>query len=364
MMPRPAGAGWGGGLRGAAVSSRVRDSDLAAFAATGGNVVRVMCTQHPLRELSAPYRLDQASFRRLDQILAACQRNRLQVVLDPHTFVGMSTRYTCYPTDQLWKSAHFQDLAVELWSYVARRYRSAGDLIVGYDLLNEPAVPDISANRGLASWNALARRMAAAVREQDSHTHLVIEPAVGPGPGGWHDRFSAMKYLLAPPDGRVVVSPHMYAPHSFTFQGVNGHASGYSYPGRAEGRYWDKSALAAYMEPARAYQRRHHVPVLIGEFSAARWTGADGVRYLRDNIDLFEQWGWDWTYVGWREYEGWDAELGPNPNNRRRQDSTPRMNLLRRYYGRNGAVRETRRPAPLPRRRGRVPLPPIPLQSG
>jgi hypothetical protein len=154
---------------------------------------------------------------------------------------------------------------------------------------------------------------------------------------------------LTPPEARVVVSPHMYSPHGFTFQGVNGHRGGYSYPGRVDGQSWDKSALAAHMAPAREYQRRHGVPVFIGEFSAPRWTGADGIRYLRDNIDLFERWGWDWTYIGWREYEGWDAEMGPNPHNRRRLRSTPRLQLLKRYYARNRRSKAVARRRPIPR---------------
>lgn len=363
LLAQPIDAAWGGGLRGAGVSSRVRDRDIAAFAATGGNVVRVMCTHHPLLSLEPPYRLDSNSFRRLDQILAACRRNGVRAIIDPHTFPGMQSRYTCYPSDRLWRSQSLQDKMVGLWGYIANRYRNH-DEVVGYDLLNEPAVPDVSANRGLASWNALARRMAAAVRAHDSQTRVIIEPAVGPGPGNRrYDRFTSMRYLLAPPDDRVVVSPHMYAPHGFTYQGVNGNRRGYAYPGTVDGQYWNKGALAAYMAPARDYQRLHGVSVLIGEFSAARWTGDDGIRYLRDNIDLFESWGWDWTYIGWREYEGWDAELGPDPRNRHRRNSTPRLDLLRRYYRRNGVGARARRPLPRPERKGQRLPHPLPLHG-
>lgn len=356
-------AAWGGGLRGAGVSSRVRDRDIAAFAATGGNVVRVMCTHHPLLSLEPPYRLDSNSFRRLDQILAACRRNGVRAIIDPHTFPGMQSRYTCYPSDRLWRSQSLQDKLIGLWGYIANRYRNH-DEVVGYDLLNEPAVPDVSANRGLASWNALARRMSVAVRARDTQTHVIIEPAVGPGPNHrWYDRFASMRYLLAPPVRRVVVSPHMYAPHGFTYQGVNGTPGGYSYPGTVDGQYWNKAALAAYMAPAHLYQRRHGVPVWIGEFSAPRWTAADGIRYLRDSIDLFEGWGWDWTYIGWREYQGWDAELGPDPRNRHRRKSTPRLNLLRHYYARNRGDARGHEPLPRPERRGRHLPHPIPLHG-
>ena len=42
-------------------------------------------------------------------------------------------------------------------------------------------------------------------------------------------------------------------------------------------------------------------------FSArARAEGAD--RYLRDCIELFEEYGWDWTYHSFREAPTWDVE--------------------------------------------------------
>lgn len=34
--------------------------------------------------------------------------------------------------------------------------------------------------------------------------------------------------------------------------------------------------------------------------------GAD--RYLADVIDLFEEYGWDWSYHAFREWAGWSVE--------------------------------------------------------
>lgn len=323
-------------MRGANIPSRATDADLRALAATGANLVRISCPATPLRTLTPPYAIDDRSFRRLDEIIASCKRYRLKAIIDPHAFPGMRSKYTCSPDDELWRQRRFQDLAVELWGYIADRYRDAGDVIVGYDLLNEPAVPDVSANTGLASWNALARRMAAAVRAHDARRYLIIEPAVGSGPsGGWYDRFTAMSYLTPPPGERVVVSPHMYAPHAFTLQGVKDHPTGVSYPGGIDGEHWDKARLSHHMTPARIYQETHGVPVLVGEFGVARWTGAAGVQYLRDNIELYESWGWSWAYLAWREYEGWDPEMSSDPASTRRHASTPRLELLRRYFARN-----------------------------
>ena len=331
-----ASSGWPSGLRGACVSSRIDDEGIAAFAATGGNLVRVMCSMAPLRDLTAPFALNPASFTYLDDVIKACRRHGVWVVLDPHTFPGTTSRDTIYPSDAIWTDKFYQDLVVDLWEYVAQRYRAASDVIVGYDLVNEPAVPDVTATSGLASWNALADRLVSAIRAHDREQMLIIEPAVGPGPGGdWVNRFQAVRYLAPLTDRRTVVSLHMYAPHAFTMQGVQGRPTGYAYPGEIDNHYWDKAALASYMAPARTYQQDHSVPVYIGEFSAARWTGADGDAYLQDCIDLFEQFGWSWTYLGWRQYEGWDAEMGTRPDDTHRYQMTPRLSMLERYYRRN-----------------------------
>lgn len=323
-------------LRGANTSSLATEADIRALAATGGNLVRVMCASAPLRRLDPPYEIDEASFSHLDRVIAHCRKYRLTVVVDPHAFPGMQSKWTCSPDDALWQQRDLQDLAVELWADIAQRYKDTDHTILGYDLLNEPAVPDVTASHGLASWNALATRMAGAVRTHDARRHLIIEPAVGwDAHGAWVNRFSAIKYLLPPPDGRIVVSPHMYAPHEFTMQGIDGKQTGYDYPGVADGQYWDRTALARHMTPALIYQQTHGVPILVGEFSAPRWTGVAGIRYLRDNIDLFESWGWGWSYLAWRQFEGWDAELNDNPADTRRHDSTARLDLLKRYFARN-----------------------------
>ena len=57
----------------------------------------------------------------------------------------------------------------------------------------------------------------------------------------------------------------------------------------------------------RAFQEKHKCRIYVGEFSAAAWApGAEN--YLRDCIDLFEEYGWDWTYHAFRESPIWDVD--------------------------------------------------------
>ena len=54
-------------------------------------------------------------------------------------------------------------------------------------------------------------------------------------------------------------------------------------------------------------------PILVGEFSCILWSkGAD--RWIRDCIELFEEYGWSWCYHAYREWPAWDVEYTNDPD--------------------------------------------------
>ena len=73
------------------------------------------------------------------------------------------------------------------------------------------------------------------------------------------------------------------------------------------GEVWNKDWLRRNLQPIRDFQARHRCRIYVGEFSAAAWApGAEN--YLRDAIELFEEYGWDWTYHAFRESPIWDVD--------------------------------------------------------
>lgn len=129
----------------------------------------------------------------------------------------------------------------------------------------------------------------------------------------------------------------MYVPHQFTHQGVYSKTPGLSYPGAIEGKPWDKAALRRVLQPVRDWQRDYGVHMYIGEFSAIRWAPDDSAfRYLRDCIDVFEEFGWDWSYHAFREWDGWSVEHGSDKDDHARS-ATPnsRERLLREWFGKD-----------------------------
>ncbi len=129
----------------------------------------------------------------------------------------------------------------------------------------------------------------------------------------------------------------MYWPGGYTHQGVNnnwgvaGKDGMASYPDSA----CNRQALIEHLRPVRDFQQRYGARIYVGEFSAVRWApGAE--RYLEDCISLFEEYGWDWTYHAFREWNGWSVEHTENPqDNEPAQTDTARKKVLLKYFKRN-----------------------------
>jgi len=112
----------------------------------------------------------------------------------------------------------------------------------------------------------------------------------------------------------VIYQAHVYLPGEFTHQGVRRNPRAtpetpLAWPGPAArgNETWNKDWLRKTIQPIRDFQLKHQCRIFVGEFSAASWA-AGAENYLRDCIDLFEEYGWDWTYHAFRESPIWDVE--------------------------------------------------------
>ena len=210
----------------------------------------------------------------------------------------------------------YGDHFIACWQKIARRFKGRKN-IYGYDLINEPNQQFTGVTDG-DCWN-LQRRAAEAVRAIDPTVTIILES------NGW-DSPKAYSYMRPLRMTNVVYQAHMYEPSQFTHQGVSGrnHWVKARYPDETKG--WDKDYLRRQLEEVRKFQLDHNAKIYIGEFSAIAWAeGADA--YLRDCISLFEEYGWDWSYHAFREWDGWSVEhegpdmdhLTPSGDNPRRQ---------------------------------------------
>ena len=220
----------------------------------------------------------------------------------------------------MFRNARYADAFVDTWRRIAARFRGHPALY-GYDLVNEP----VQHGRAPIDYWTLQRRAAEAVREIDPATPIIIES------NDW-DSPDAYAYLSPLAMDNVIYQVHVYAPHKYTHQGVGRNpreedGKPIAWPDAAKG--WGRDFLRRKLAPVLDFQKRHNCRIYVGEFSAAAWApGAEN--YLRDCIDLFEEFGWDWTYHAFRESPVWDVEkVGSSiPDMEPAPEDTPRKRAL------------------------------------
>lgn len=245
-------------------------------------------------------------------VLPIAERNGMKVVLDLHVPPGGRT-----DDMNMFYEEKYANHFIETWRHIARRFKGRKGLY-GYDLINEPR-QSRPAKSGMDYWS-LQRRAAEAVCSEDPHTPIVIESNCWDSP-------SAFTYLSPLKLTNVIYQVHMYAPMAFTHQGVlSSYKSSNHYPDAVKG--WNGAYMRNVMKPVRDFQLKHGARIYVGEFSAVAWAdGAD--RYLADCISLFEEYGWDWTYHAFREWNGWSVEHeGPDAQYLVPSDDNPRKRVL------------------------------------
>ncbi|MBC7351098.1 MAG: cellulase family glycosylhydrolase [Thermogutta sp.] len=319
-------------LRGAMIGPHMTDADLLEFGKVWkANHIRWQLIWNGFPHSPADtatldeYRqwLDGA-LQRLEAALPVCREAGILVTIDLHTPPGGRNKaLEC----RIFHDREFQEAFMNIWENIARRFVHS-DVVWGYDLVNEPvegSVPD-----GLMNWQQLAEETARRVRAIDPRHAIIIEPA----PWGSPSSIALFDPIDAP---GVVYSVHMYVPHAFTHQGVYDNPMGIVYPGTIDGKWYDRDTLRRVLEPVRRFQEENGVHIYIGEFSAIRWAPGDSAyQYLKDCIEIFEEFGWDWAYHAFREWDGWSVEHGPDRNDRSRTATpTDRALLLRSWYAKN-----------------------------
>ncbi len=261
----------------------------------------------------------------LDLVLDACEKFGIKVVIDMHSPPG--GRYENSDL-AIFHEPLYQDKFVALWEQMARRYRGH-PAIWAYDLINEP-VQNKPSPSGVPDWLGTQVRAARAIRAIDPNRAIVIAAAKWDSADGFRD----LDTVDVP---NVIYQTHMYFPHAFTHQGVSNAVTGISFPGKINGQWCDKNTLRDHLKPVREFQLAYNVHIYAGEFSAIRWAPGDSAyQYLKAAIELFEEYGWDWSYHAYREWDGWSVEHGPDPNDHTPSTQpTDRKKLLLKWFGQN-----------------------------
>ncbi|MBI5835324.1 MAG: cellulase family glycosylhydrolase, partial [Armatimonadetes bacterium] len=265
-------------------------------------------------------KLDEAA-----QALDTCRKYGLKLVLDVHSPPGGRTTDN---TIRMALETRYADAFVALWEKIATRFKGHPALW-GYDLVNEP-VQNTPPPDGVDDYLAVQVRAAKAIRRIDPTTPIIIEVDQWDSAAAYAD-FDPVDVT------NVVYQVHMYVPGEFTHQGVGSNKTGIVYPGKINGVEWDKDKLRSVLQPVRDFQLAYNVHIYAGEFSAIRWAPGDSaVQYLRDVTDLFEEYGWDWSYHAYREWDGWSLEHSADPEDHQpTKEPGERLKLMLGLFAKN-----------------------------
>ena len=297
----------------------------------------------------APYELNDTALDYLDNLVAWAEEVGIYVVIHFRTGPGRNEGAILLegePRFDVWRDQAAHDAWVEMWRFTAERYRDS-PVVVGYDLMVEPhpntlVDPDtelepqaVQAQLAgtLMDWNAFAAEITTAIREVDPETPIIVNSI------GWAsvDWFSVLEPTGDP---RTVYSLHAYDPDVYIIQEE----------GRTTVRYpdtvndygerirFDRAWLEAYYGPAREFARQHNVPIYVGEFGAVRWV-PDAEAFLRDQTELYEQFGWNYAVYVWRGdepyFDGFNLEFGPDPENHAVILVNPLLGMFRDRWAQN-----------------------------
>ena len=283
-----------------AVVDKIVEDDFATLEEWGANVVRFQMMVGFLPKGDPGWddlaRYDARLAKTLDilenRILPWAEKHGQRVVVDLHKSPG--DRNARGENRMLYEkrfAAHF----VEVWKRIATRFK--GDRrIYGYDLVNEPK----QLGPAPYSFLHLQRAAARAIRAIDPDATIIVA-ANGMGqPDGF-------RTLLPLAMDNVIYTTHCYAPMDYTHQGIHDRPKDFflGYPNPEKG--WDKDSIRKALAPVLEFSKKHNARIYVGEFSAITWApGADV--WIRDCIDILEEYGWDWSYHAFREWDGWSVE--------------------------------------------------------
>lgn len=266
--------------------------------------------------------------KRLDEIEETAKlagKYGIKLVIDLHSPPG--GKIDAYNMRMFFEKK-YADAFLDCWKKIATRFKD-NPRIYAYDLVNEP----VQAIPSDCDYWELQRRAAEVVRAIDPDTPIMIE-------SNESNRPQTYPYLSPLRMDNVIYKAHMYFPLSYTHQRLHRTGPVVHYPGIIDGEMWNRAKIKATLQPVRDFQLRHNCKIYIGEFSAIVWApGAD--QYIRDCISVFEEYGWDWTFHAFREWNGWSVEfdgtsrddLKPAPDTRRKQALQEGLRLNRESGG-------------------------------
>ncbi len=205
--------------------------------------------------------------------------------------------------------------------------------LLGYQFFGEPVVRRGNKWTTPVEWTEIFKELISYRDSVDASKYLIYSH----GPWNFPVKYNDMKPFDA---NNIIYSAHMYLPHSYTHQRISrSNRTAYNYPGKVNGRVWDKTDLVQTLQPFKNFENKYGKPMMIAEFGNAIWS-LDSEVYIKDLLDIFTSNKWAWSYynISGEYYKGWDARFSAtiNPNGSKKYtyigETSERFKLLKKYY--------------------------------
>jgi hypothetical protein len=310
--------------------------DFNRLAALGANYVNISTAG--VFTVQPPYEVDEKAVASLDRLLKMAAEADMFAVITFRTGPGRSEFAIIggegwpppgYIVNTVWTDKSAREAWAAMWRYAAERYRD-NSIVVGYDLMCEPnsnAIHDIWDPQAFYSqyagtgddWNVWYPHLVAAIREADPSTPILVG-------GNEYSDVEWLPYVKLVNDPYVVYTIHQYSPHVYTHQEPpdlnRTYPGSFDLNGDGNPETFDHVWLESLLSTAADFSVKNNVPVAVNEYGAERWVPG-AADYIRDEMNSFEQRGWN--FAAWQWQPAWpplvegdnsfNFRFGPEPGN-------------------------------------------------
>jgi len=274
------------------------EEDFKQIKALGFDHVRVPFDYHLILEDDYKTYIE-SGFDHINRAISWCEKYGLNMVLDLHKAPGYS--FDTKDDNQLFSDPALQEVAVDIWRTLARKYSGQYEQEIIFELLNEIVEPDSS------RWNILATKMVKVIRENDCERTIMIG-------GNNYNSCGDLKYIPKFEDDKIVYTFHFYDPILFTHQKAYWAAKNMAYnqslayPGdytnyeefaKNYPQYYDeglleeglnKEAIRKYLQPAVTFIEENDVPLYCGEYGVIALASLESrINWHRDFMSLLDE---------------------------------------------------------------------------
>lgn len=250
----------------------IRRRDLEMLKADGFDTVRIPVRWSAHVGMAPPYKIDDALFIRVDEVLNWTEEIGLNAIINVHHYNELSDH----------PDIHEPRLEA-IWQQIAARYSDRPEGLI-FETINEP-----HSEMTIARTDALNTRLLRRIRENNPERWIIL------GAAQWGN-LEGLEKSEPPYDPRVILTYHDYNPFDFTHQGAF-----WTDPVRPTGIEWgssrDYAYMAATLDRALATQTRTRMPVFVGEFGVYEGVPSDQrAEWIRAQRLGMETRGFGWCY--------------------------------------------------------------------